>query len=94
MIKVFYQINFIEILLDYRDFFYFSWHSSKQQMVIFQTLGNKRLQAANDTGNLPDFKDISIFYKTEQYYIYKYYIYSYLNNILSCTLNWKLETVD
>ena len=35
MIKVFHQINFIEIPLDYRDFFYFSWHSSKQQMVIF-----------------------------------------------------------
>jgi hypothetical protein len=29
------QINFIEIPLDYRDFFYFSWHSSKQQMSIF-----------------------------------------------------------
>jgi hypothetical protein len=42
MTKVFYQINFIEIPLDYRDFFYFSWHSSKQQMVIFQNLGNKR----------------------------------------------------
>jgi hypothetical protein len=48
---------------------------------------SSRLEEINDVGNLPDFKDISIFYKTKQYYIY-----SYLNNILSCTLNWKLET--
>ena len=56
----------------------------------FQTLGSKwywqssRHQAANEIGNIQDFKDICYLYNTKQQHIY-----NYLNNIILCTLNYQ-----
>ena len=84
-------INFLDfVALKLQRFFYSIWHSSKKQKVIFHALDSKsywqssRLQAVNDIGNLPDFRDICYLYNTKQQYIY-----NYLNNIILCTLNYK-----